>query len=358
MKATKRFILQILFWLVIWLILWSQQQWDSNFISNNVFVFIAQILLVGSLIFYAVPKFLFSKKYTIFVSFSILIVIAFSFLAIKSPQHPIPLNDFPQNRMPPSSMTPPRMDANRNSLEQKQTRKPPSHEFTMVLLLVTSYSLAIVIEILLFARKKEEEVILSKNENLQTELKLLKSQINPHFLFNSLNNIYALSVIDSNKTQESISNLSNMLRYVLYECELPFVPLQKEIDYIENYIKLFSLKSSTAYPINTIYKVTNPQAKIAPMILIPFVENALKHSNIERIKDTFINLELTETEGLITFSLTNSIAATAVSKDSVGGIGLENVKKRLQIIYPHSHSLAVEAEATVFKIDLKLNING
>ena len=149
---------------------------------------------------------------------------------------------------------------------------------------------------------------MSKTENIKNELKLLKSQINPHFLFNSLNNIYALSAIDTNKTQQSITYLSDMLRYVLYECETPFVIIKKEVKYIEDYIKLYSLKSSKKYPIETSFNITDSTIQIAPMLLIPFVENAFKHSNIEKIEHTFIKLSLDVTSKTTIFKIENTIA--------------------------------------------------
>ncbi|NJB83738.1 sensor histidine kinase [Wenyingzhuangia aestuarii] len=339
MNTTKRFISQLLFWLLIWLILWAQKSWDISFVRENTLSFLSQILIIASLVYYLIPQLLVEKKYLLFVSLSLVLLFVVSYVCLQFPDKTVRFKNMPR---PPMGR-----QAARKFLSPRV--------FMTLLLLFSSYSLTTVIEILLFAQKKDEEIIRSKNENLQTELKLLKSQINPHFLFNSLNNIYALSVMDSNKTQQSISYLSDMLRYVLYECERAFVPIEKEIQYIENYLQLFSLKSSSKYPIEISYQIKNSQISIAPMLLIPFVENAIKHSNIERITDTFIHIELTEIEDAILFSVRNSIASSAISKDQVGGIGLENVKKRLSIIYPDQHTLAIHTEEGVFQVNLKLN---
>jgi len=341
MNKTLRFLLQLFFWLVIWLILWSQQLWETSFITHNAFVIIAQMVMIAMVIYCLTPIFLYKRKHFLFILFSLVLLMALSFIAIK-----LPLREIPLENMPPPPMHP-----------EMGGRPPSSGLFMMFLLLLTSYSIAIVIEILLFAQKKEEEIIISKNENLQTELKLLKLQINPHFLFNSLNNIYALSVIDSTKTQQSISYLSDMLRYVLYECEHALVPLHKEMDYIKNYIKLFSLKNSKPYPIDIKYTIENKDTLIAPMLLISFVENAIKHSNIERITNTFIKLELTESKTDIHFKIINTIGSSTINKDEIGGIGLENVKKRLSIIYPKNHFLEIKNDDNCFSVDLKLNKN-
>ncbi|WP_344930303.1 sensor histidine kinase [Aquimarina addita] len=242
---------------------------------------------------------------------------------------------------------------------RKPGPKPPSQFAFNFLIFTVSYVIATFIETFIFAQKKEEEIIKSKNETLQTELKLLKSQINPHFLFNSLNNIYALSVIDSNKTQQSISYLSDMLRYVLYECEQQFVPLQKEITYIENYIRLFSLKSSEPYPIKTEFNISNYHLKIASMLFIPFVENALKHSNIEKRNGSFIRIFIDDTiDNNVQFKIENSVPKQMVNKDKVGGIGLENVKKRLDILYQESHTLIINSTPEIFQVELNIKIHG
>ncbi|WP_242404083.1 sensor histidine kinase [Formosa agariphila] len=304
---------------------------------ENLSAFVAQIILIFFLIYYAAPKFLFSKKYVLFIGISILalgiITIAGSFF---TPQSLMPL---PRPHGGGPNILP---------------RRPPSMFLTQGLLIALAYILAIVVEVVFHNQKNEEALIKSQAETLNTELKLLKSQINPHFLFNALNNIYALSGIDTAKTQQSISYLSDMLRYVLYECEQPLVSLQKEMDYIDNYIKLFRLKSSKTYPISTDFKVSNPNIMLSPMLLIPFVENAFKHSNIEKITDTFITINIETTDQTIRFKIENSIPDTPLSKDAMGGIGLENVKKRLSILYPNTHSLQITTVNNIFSVSLKL----
>lgn len=189
-------------------------------------------------------------------------------------------------------------------------------------------------------------------------MKFLKSQINPHFLFNALNNIYALSISNAVKTQKSIASLSEMLRYVLYECDQPKVSIKKEVAYIQNYLELFSLKSSKAYNIETDFQLTNENLQIAPMILIPFIENALKHGHLEKRGNSFLKISL-HTENLkVWFEVENSIPELPLAKDDVGGIGLENVKKRLGLLYPEQHSLDIQNNLKTFKVVLKLELDG
>ncbi|MCK0131405.1 sensor histidine kinase [Flavobacteriaceae bacterium F08102] len=332
MNSTKRFVFQAIFWFVIWVMLWLQQGTESNFIGENLPVYLAQVALVGMLIYYTGPRFLFTKKYVQFAVISLLVIGMYGFITFLLRDHKAP---------PPLGLA-------------KIPKRPPSIVFMHSLFILISYILGMVIEFAVFTKRKEDEIKLRKTEHIQTELKLLKSQINPHFIFNSLNNIYALSAIDAQKTQESISHLSTMLRYVLYECERPLVPLQKEVDYIEHYLKLFSLKSSKPYAIKTAYEGIHTSLEIAPMLLIPFVENALKHSHIEKRKDTFIDIRLSTDDKTIHFQCKNSIADSCIEKDAVGGIGLENVKKRLAILYPDKHSLLCEAQGATFVVNLNI----
>ncbi|WP_025740257.1 sensor histidine kinase [Aquimarina pacifica] len=343
MSKAKRFYFQILLWIIVWFILWISTGTLRGFIEENSIPFLCQIFLISIIIFYLAETFLFKKEYFLFAIICITTICICTFLSsyFFSPTPPIPPNHAPGMRMP---------------LESPH-RKPPSKFLINLLFLSFSSMLATSIEIFLFAQRKEEETIRRKSENLQTELKLLKSQINPHFLFNCLNNIYALSVINSDKTQQSISYLSNMLRYVLYECERPFVPLEKEITYVKNYIRLFSMKKSSPYPISLVFDIENPNVLIAPMIFIPFIENAIKHSNIEKLNGSYIKLEIKSSTEEVVFKIQNSIPTEEVSKDEVGGIGLENVKKRLAIVYPEKHLLHIQKNNGIFNVELNLRID-
>lgn len=343
MNKFKRLAFQAFLWLVIGIIIWVNREANSYILKKNLMIFFLQISLIGSMIYYASPKLLFKKKYLLLSVYSITVLgisgwtLTFlSPLAIGNPPPVFRPEFFPS---PPLKM-----------------KKPPSLFILQTSILTISYALSTLIEVFIYLKEKEKETINAKNINLQNELKLLKSQINPHFLFNALNNIYALSAIDSDKTQQSIACLSNMLRYVLYECENNLVPIVKEIKYIENYLKLVSLKSSKSYPITTKFYIDNKNTVIAPMLFIPFIENALKHGNIEKIKDTFINIKIESKNTFINFEIENSIPKTDIIKDSVGGIGLENVKKRLAILYPKTHKLDITENKSTFKVQLNLKL--
>lgn len=344
MNKINRLIVQVVLWLVIGVIIWLNQDANTDILKENLIVFIFQLFLIGGLIYFSAPRLLFKKKYVLFGIVSIIIIFVSTHILTTIFEMPIeghrPLNDFEFG--PPEP--------------RPEQRRPPSRFLFHLLILTITYVLALTIEVFNYLKKKEKEAIKAKNINLQNELKLLKSQINPHFLFNSLNNIYALAAIDANKTQKSISHLSDMLRYVLYECDQETVPLNKEIEYIENYLKLFALKSSKDYPITTEFNISNNSISIAPMLLIPFVENALKHSNIESKNGAFINIKIDSDTSKISFEVENSKPQKAITKDKIGGIGLENVKKRLAILYPDTHELKIRENEASFKVNLYLDL--
>ncbi len=211
-------------------------------------------------------------------------------------------------------------------------------------------------EISTYANQSAKEAAQLKTEKLEAELKFLKSQINPHFLFNALNNIYTLTVLDAKQAGENLLKLSTMLRYLLYECDAGKVHLQQELAYLKNYIELFSLKDDEPLNIKMDITHTNHDVKIAPLLLIPFVENAFKHSHIEDIEKGWIQITLAGDDTLIHFEVNNSVPAKPYEKDKVGGIGLQNVQRQLELLYPNQHQLTIEQTNTAFNINLKLNL--
>ena len=180
-------------------------------------------------------------------------------------------------------MQPPPANRPRLGLMRRMPGSIPTKFFVNLLMMAISFVLATLLETFVYVQRKEKGIALAKAELNEAELKFLKMQINPHFLFNALNNIYALSVTNSEKTQEGISTLSQMLRYVLYDCERQKVPLQKELEYISHFIELFKLKSSKDFNINFTEEIENDSIMVAPMLFVPFIENAFKHLSLIHI---------------------------------------------------------------------------
>lgn len=207
------------------------------------------------------------------------------------------------------------------------------------------------------ALKREKEAADLKSENLNSELKFLRSQINPHFLFNALNNIYSLSIIKSDKTPDNILKLSDMLRYIIYDCNADSVPLGKEINYINNYIDLQKLKDDEMDNIEVDFEHADDTCSIAPMIFIPFIENSFKHSKIEDIENGWIKLRIENKDDQLIFSIRNSLSIEDYTKDKVGGVGLENVKRRLELLYPSNHQLKIGSSDDEFFVELRISLN-
>lgn len=204
------------------------------------------------------------------------------------------------------------------------------------------------------ARFKENEKLLTE-EKLETELKLLKAQINPHFIFNALNNIYSLTYLKSENAPDSVLKLSEMLRYVFYDCSKDRVPLKNEIKYIENYASFQQMKSDYTQNIRIQTEGGIEKCMIAPMLFIPFIENAFKYSRIAELEDAFVNMSIKKEDDLLYFKIENSIPLTAKSVPG-SGTGINNVKHRLKIIYSEKHDLEIKEQNDKYLVNLKLKI--
>ncbi|MEN7548212.1 histidine kinase [Rapidithrix thailandica] len=202
--------------------------------------------------------------------------------------------------------------------------------------------------------RKEQEARELKNKNLEAEMKFLKSQINPHFLFNALNNAYTLSYIKSELAPEVILKLSDILRYLIYECNAEKVPLEKEIKYIQNYIDLQKIKGEQNLNIRANFDIRAKGLQIEPMLFIPFIENSFKHSLIEDIDKGWVKIEMVADADHLQFDVKNSVPTEKYIKDRVGGIGIENVKRRLKLLYPHSHLLSIQQIEGRFEVHLEI----
>ena len=205
---------------------------------------------------------------------------------------------------------------------------------------------------------KQKELQQLRDSLKETELQFLKSQINPHFLFNNMNNLYAHAIEQSPRTPEIILELSSVLRYFLYECKTRYVPLKKEIGQLENYVNLNKLHVEGRGEVSMKVKGQLGTWQIAPLILTVFIENAFKHSASSITDEINIEIEIEISEaGILTFSCSNSFTSQSNTKSITSGIGLKNVKKRLDLLYPKRHNLVIEAENDNYKVDLQMNLN-
>lgn len=204
------------------------------------------------------------------------------------------------------------------------------------------------------ARQKSVE-----NERLTAELNFLKAQINPHFLFNTLNNLYYLAYTQSAKTTEVIAKLSQMMRYMIHDTNHAKVPLSKEIEYMENYISLERLRLNDQIPIRLTLEGGNPQEYlITPLIFITFLENAFKHGVSNNHPGAWVNISIHLNGKECVYRVENSkIPFTKPEAEQKSGIGLQNVKRRLELSYPGRYKLKVEDEKDRYAMQLNIQLD-
>lgn len=207
------------------------------------------------------------------------------------------------------------------------------------------------------AAGKQREVETLRASVKESELQFLKSQINPHFLFNNLNNLYSYAIEQSPKTPSIILELSSVLRYMLYDCKEDFVTLSKEIEHLKNFTQLNELQVEERGKIT--FKTENICSgyRIAPLILTVFVENAFKHSTASQSNKIYIDIDIkVEDAGVLHFVCSNSFLPMTNTENLSKGIGLENVKKRLQLLYPGAHTLTTQEQKDSYLVELKLQL--
>ncbi len=195
-----------------------------------------------------------------------------------------------------------------------------------------------------------------KEASLRSEVDLLKTQINPHFFFNTLNNLYGLTVEKSDMAPEVILKLSDMMRYTIYEGEKDRVALKDEITYIENFIELQKIRFHRELDIKFEHFIEEVDIKIPPLLFIVLVENAFKHGAESLTENAFIHIRLMSMDGSILFKTQNNFEADETPKS--GGIGLKNLQRRLQLLFPDRHTLLIDGTSNgVYQATLKFNIS-
>lgn len=192
-----------------------------------------------------------------------------------------------------------------------------------------------------------------QSEKKDMEIQFLKSQFNPHFLFNSLNNIYSLAYQKSDKTADAILKLSEIMRYMIYESNDSWVSLEKEVQYVKSYVELQKLRFKDGAAVEFTINGQVDGQKIVPLILISFVENAFKHGVANDMADP-IRIDIIANQKIMHFSITNK--KNANNKDAIGGVGLNNVERRLQLLYPDRYKLNVVNTPTHYTVELILDL--
>ncbi len=343
-------ILHVLAWIVIYFLpdlLFEAPSGPVFMVKRNLhFVLVFFFFYLNY--FVLVPRLLLHKKQILF-SLTVLFALVFSYY----------INDFVMYKVREKYVTethagPKRVNANSlQRLEKRRERhRRAENAGTVVVVLMGFFISTITRETREWYQQEKERKELEK-QRLISELSFLKSQVNPHFLFNSLNGIYALAIKKSDKTPDAILQLSELMRHMLYESDREKVALEKETEYLKNYIQLQKLRLPPEVKINFDVEGVVQGKMIAPMLFIPFIENAFKHG--VDTKGGNIQIKLKVKDNILTFDMLNRISQ-AQNKDSVSGIGLINVSKRLDLLYPGRHKLAYKETSGNFVVHLQLNL--
>jgi hypothetical protein len=287
--------------------------------------------------YYLIPKLLLKKKTWAYIVITLLLIVFFgAFINLFAAHFFIEIVH--ENSNIPSGP------------DQQEFRKIFMSAITLGVPIIVSSLLRVYIE----WKKNEDLRKIIENEKVNSELQFLKTQLNPHFLFNSLNAIYSLSVKKSDKASEAIINLSELMRYMLYEADKDLVLLTREIEYIKNYVQLQRLRLSDSK--NVILKISGEHSRVAmpPLLFISFIENAFKYgTDFKGITNVKINLTIFP--DAIHFIVINKIGSFKKEEDS-SGVGLQNVRNRLNLLYPHSHDLIVENDGESYCVRLTIKI--
>lgn len=247
-----------------------------------------------------------------------------------------------------------KMSANQTFLEAVSPKRMLSQTIIIISLLSPFCFAKILVEITKLYNKKfqiEREKTALEIQNIQIEKDFLKAQLNPHFLFNTLNNLYGLTVRKDNLAPELILNLSDIMSYTLYESNTEIVRLEKELDFIKNYIALEKMRYADETDIQVTIEGQTAGLFVAPLLTFTFIENAFKYGL--KSKKAFVKLDIKMENNTFLFSLENDSEATENDSD-FGGIGVENARKRLELLYPDQYKLEIERLENSFKVDLKI----
>jgi two-component system, LytTR family, sensor kinase len=334
---SRRVVYHSLFWVALFLLLvlldTTSQDWGFV-IAVELITLAFYAIVVYFNLFYLIPNYLTEKKFFLYVSLLVLTVLILT--PIKMLVLFLSFSYLP--------------DLQRQLLIDQKW-------FFLTIFIIAGGSTVIKI-ISDWARYQRDRKEL-QTQTMQSELTFLKSQINPHFLFNTLNNLYALTLKKSDKAPEIVIKLSEMMRYMLYDCNEKRVKLSKEINYIQNYLDLEKLRQSDQSRITFKVEGKVGEQKIAPLLFIPFLENSFKHGLNSTINNGFVDIELRVNDQQIDFRMINSKADTLPMQTHKrsGGIGLKNVKRRLQLQYPDKYQLKLEDSPNAYAIHLSLDLS-
>jgi hypothetical protein len=338
-----------LFWLVVFfyhllrigIMMPAVNTWDSMFLLFRYAIMNAMIInpfLTYSIAYFLIPKYFNRKKYFVFSGGMLLVILLILFYYFI-------INLFNLN------------SAVRNAIGLSNgllitTFKPGFIRAFGNPPLITGLFLSL--KILKNWRLEQSKTETLAKENASAELQLLKAQIHPHFLFNTLNNIYSFSLYRSPQAGALVKKLSGMLGYMINECNEKLVPLDKEIALIQDYMGLEKVRYGKRLTMDVEIHGDFENKFIAPLLMIPFIENSFKHGTSQMLRQPWIKLEITTVDAHFFFKLSNSRPSLVQASKTNKGIGLLNVKKRLQLLYPDNHQLNIESSEDTFMVQMQI----
>jgi sensor histidine kinase YesM len=334
-------VIQIIFWILYFMLVYKLLEANgldgfSTFIQSCCMVIVFAVISYLNAL-YLIPKFFTNKKYFIYFLL-ITLLIALTPIALLWVMKTI-YNYYHSIIGSPLSISNPERGRYMRIL------------IPTIIFLFSSTTLRLILD---FSKNERQRIKIEK-ERLLAETKFLRSQMNPHFFLNALNNLNAIIRLSPSKSESYINALADMMRYVTYDCKKSWVPLRQEISYINNYIYAQQIKDDEiAITFRT--NIENEEAQIEPMLLIPFVENAFKHGG--EINGEFypINIHIEQAKNRIRFTCKNKInpLSTKNSDPSYSGVGIKNVKERLQASYPNMYDLSITEKDSMFLVSLIL----
>ena len=345
----KRGLRHVLFWLLVLLLqtLSASSYYDGfgKAFNHKLITLFPQILASYCLVYYQVPKLIFKKKYLLFALSFIVTSYCFSALARVMIVHIV--EDL--YRTPPFSQ---------ESIWEILT----DLNYLIKRYFFSVYTVAVGMLVAKLVMQNFEEK--SKREQLEkkkiaAELNFFKAQIHPHFIFNTLNNLYALTIQKSDKAPETVIKLSEMLDYMLYQCNDRFVTIEKEFKLINNYIDLEKLRYGDRLSLTLVHEIDNVSTPISPLILISLIENSFKHGASGSLINPSIKIRLIVKDKMLEFSIFNTKNQTQqADKDGYKkGIGLKNTKSQLELIYPNKYDLEINEQDDSYTVKLKIDLS-
>jgi two-component system, LytTR family, sensor kinase len=328
----------LVFWVCVFLYEWlpASSIHECSAVAFNAACLNVPIIMVATyLTIFAVERLVFTKRYWLFATYMAASLVIFGFLRRTVNYYTIVTELYPQ--------------------KATTVFKPDRLTLDAVNVMLFAIMGTMIYVVRKWMEQQRVNEMLMK-EKVAAELSLLRSQVQPHFIFNTLNNIYMLSLKNSPMTSDMIYRLSSLLSYMLYDSKKQVIEVEKELDYVKNYINLEKIRYGERLDVQMTVFPTVRNFQVPPLLFLPLVENAFKHGVSNEVQDSWIHIDVTVNKNVLTFKIENSVAKAKSSIDGFGsGLGLDNLQKRLEILYPNSYELKCMQEDDVHLAVLKLD---